>query len=247
MNFLYNDKLSILEENYNVAKKRAMALNRKLIKLPELRNQVNSEINKYLTKGVWTEKCFDQNLKKHYLPLNYVKSQSTTTPTRIIDPSAKGKNNVSLNCTQRYGFSQVGDLRGILLKFRAAQQVLVGDISKFFNSFNLTKEDQSLRRMLIPKEGFGVTENPTLIEVVPTKMGFGDRAAPVLAIIGKNSNVATFTTETATNLQDDVSRALIDQAYMDDVFADVPWDQDINEVTEAINQLITKGGMTIKQ
>ena len=101
--------------------------------------------------------------------------------------------------------------------------------------------------MLIPKEGFGVTENPTLIEVVPTKMGFGDRAAPVLAIIGKNSNVATFTTETATNLQDDVSRVLIDQAYMDDVFADVPWDQDINEVTEAINQLITKGGMTIKQ
>ena len=248
VNFLYNDKLSLLEENYNVAKKRAMALNKKLIKLPELRNQVNSEINKYLTTGVWAEECFEQNLKKHYLPLNYVKSQSTTTPTRIIiDPSARGRNNISLNCTQRYGFSQVGDLRGILLKFRVAQQISVGDISKFFNSFNLTKEDRSLRRMLIPKEGFGVTENPTLIEVVPTKMGFGDRAAPVLAIIGKNSNVATFIAETAPNLQDDVSRALIDQAYMDDVFADVPWDQDINEVTEAINQLISKGGMSIKQ
>ena len=55
--------------------------------------------------------------------------------------------------------------------------------------------------MLIPKEGLGVTKNHTLIEVVPTKMEFEDRAALVLAIIGKNSNVATFITETATKLE----------------------------------------------
>ena len=248
VNFLYNDKLSQLEDNYNVAKKRALALNKKLMKLPEIRSQVNAEIDKYLKEGMWTEEKFDDDLKCHYLPLNYVKSQSDTTPTRlIIDPSAKGCNGISLNCTQRYGFSSVGDLRGILLKFRAAQRVSVGDISRFFNSFNLTTEDRSLRRMLIPKEGFGNCENPTLIEIVPTKMGFGDRAAPILAIIGKNSNVVAFITETPDDLQDDVKRALLDQTYMDDVFSDVPWDQDINTVTEAINQLIMKGGMKIKQ
>ena len=39
VNFIYNDKLSKLEESYNVAKKRTIAINRKLIKLPDFREQ----------------------------------------------------------------------------------------------------------------------------------------------------------------------------------------------------------------
>ena len=176
-------------------------------------------------------------------------ASSASTPVRIIlDPSQKGKNLISLNHCEASGSSQIGDLKGCLLKFRTSQTVALGDIAKFFNSFGLKDEDMSLRRILIPEKGFGQkAEDMKLEEYALTVMGFGDKASPILATIGKMKHMKAFINETEEELKESVTRTLTTQAYVDDCFANCPYGEDIKKITNAVDRILTKGNMSIKQ
>ena len=228
-------------------------LNNKLRQSQDIADAVNKEIQKNIDNKYW-RKCselkLDPNLQKHYLPINYVKSASSaSTPVRIIlDPSQKGKNSISLNHCEASGSSQIGDLKGCLLRFRTSQTVALGDIAKFFNSFGLTDEDMSLRRILIPEKGFGQkAEDMKLEEYALTVMGFGDKASPILATIGKMKHMKAFIDETDEELKESVTRTLTTQAYVDDCFANCPYGEDIKKITNAVDKILTKGNMSIKQ
>lgn len=252
--YIYNNKLQLLEDGYATTYKRMLALDKKLRKNPEICKTVNEEIRKNIENGHWkeTDKLnLDPTLKQHFIPINFVAQPSSkTTPVRIIlDPSAKGKNNLSLNDCQAYGLSQIGDLRGCLLRWRTAQKVALGDISKFFNSFVLNPEDQSLRRLLLPEKGFGNHEDGKLklVQYCMVNMGFGDRASPILAGIGKIRNLDTFINETKVNLKEKVTKTLTTNSYVDDCFASCAYDEDIGEITKEVDELLEKGNMRMKK
>ena len=249
--FIYSEKLKSLENNYKKTKARMCNLNKKLYKLPnDIKNAVNLEIKKNVDSGLWRKiDSSHHNLKKHYLPMMYVlQPSSKSTPVRLVlDPSCTDQNGLSLNSVQHSGFSNIGDLRGNLLRFRTAQNVAVGDLQKFFHSFALLPPDQSLRRLLLPKEGLGITEEPTFEEYAVTKVQFGDRSSPVLSVLCKKKHTLEFIHTVSENYQEDVSKCLIDNSYVDDSHADAPWKSNIHPLINEINNLVEIGGMKYKE
>ena len=210
---------------------------------------------KNIEKGNWTDTStldLPAQAQTHYLPINYVQQCSSSTPLRlIVDPSATGPNGISLNACELAGSSKIGDLRGCLLRFRSSQKVALGDISKFFNSFSLSTADSSLRRILIPvsgsKIGFGFDDNPIYKEFAMTNMSFGDKSAPILAALTKHKSTETFLSQVEQSLQEDVRRALIEQSYVDDLFGNVTWNEDICPLLKEIENISQQGSMSLKE
>ena len=186
--YLYSNQLSKLQDNYFRTRQRMVKLNEKLQKKPVLCAAVNNEIFKNIGSGYWkrvSELDLPSGLQKHFLPFTYVENdKSKSTPVRIVtDSSARDSGGLSLNMCQRAGNSEVGNLRGVLLRARVSQNIALGDITKFYHSFRLEPADISLRRILVPKGGFG--EVAQWEEFAEVTVPFGDKAAGVLSTMAR--------------------------------------------------------------
>ena len=247
--YFYNDKLCKLHDNYQHVLQRMKKLDQKLKMKPELCQQVNAEIQKNIQNGFW-KKCSDLNFpagcQKHYLPFNYTHNpSSTSTPCRIVcDSSAKDSSGLSLNQCQKSGRSYIGNLRGCLLKARTAQQLAIGDLSKFYNSFKLGHNDASLRRILVPMNGFGTDSE--FQEYPQTCIPFGDKAAGILACMARDKNVNQFSAKVG-DLAEHVKMIFQSMTYVDDVSATQSWNGDMDSVIDALETVATAGGLTFKK
>ena len=125
------------------------SLNVKLMKDEETRKLVNEEIKSNIENGNWVkidEANLQNGLQKHFVAINYVlQPSSTSTKLRIVaDPSSTDQNGRSLNSCQKAGMSEIGSLKGCLMRFRTSQNVSLGDIAKFYNSFQLSERGTNL-------------------------------------------------------------------------------------------------------
>lgn len=252
VDYLYNENLTKLQENKFKTMKRMESLNVKLMKDEETRKLVNEEIKSNIENGNWVkidEANLQNGLQKHFVAINYVlQPSSTSTKLRIVaDPSSTDQNGRSLNSCQKAGMSEIGSLKGCLMRFRTSQNVSLGDIAKFYNSFQLSERDQSLRRIFVPSEGFGESNSPTWTEYVLRKMSFGDKASPVLALLSKTVNTETNLHIVEPSLQNDVTRALDKQCYMDDVYVDSEWNGDTATLIKELEKLCKAGNMNFKK
>ena len=246
--YCYSDKITQLQSNYLHVKKRMEKLNEKLQKKPDLCALVNQEIRKNIDLGFWV-KCsdikFPANCQKHYIPFNYVENPSSlSTPCRLVcDSSAKDQSGLSLNQCQIAGRSFIGNLRGCLLKARVSQQIALGDLSKFFNSFKLNHSDASLRRVLVPIGGFG--QNDGFDEYCQTVIPFGDKAASILSCMARDKNAEMFSNN-FPELTEQVTHIFKHMTYIDDVTANQSWDQDMDTVISALETIAESGGLKFK-
>ena len=247
--YCYTAKIGDLQTNYKHVLQRMTKLDQKLTKKPELCTLVNSEIAKNISNGYWM-KCddikFPAGCQKHYIPYSYIESPSSvSTPCRIVcDSSARDSTGLSLNQCQKAGRSFIGNMRGCLLKSRVAQQMALGDLSKFFHSFRLNPSDASLRRILVPIGGFG--NNSQFEEYCQVCIPFGDKAASILSCMARDKNVDLFS-NTVPGFEDLVTMIFKQMTYVDDVIAHQSWNKDIEPVLAALDSIAESGGLKFKK
>ncbi|XP_065370170.1 uncharacterized protein LOC135962239 [Calliphora vicina] len=127
-----------------IAKRRFLALERKLENNPHIKDQYDQFMQQYLEMGhmeeMSNEKCYDG----YYLPHHCVlRPESTTTKLRVVfDSSCKTTNNISLNDMLHTGPRLQEDLFNILLRFRKHRYVFSADVEKMYRQIWVEKTDR---------------------------------------------------------------------------------------------------------
>ncbi|XP_038106952.1 uncharacterized protein LOC119766466 [Culex quinquefasciatus] len=148
----FNERKRELGDSREMALRRFLALERKLDKQPELKEQYSQFIREYEQLGHMREIEEAPNEdpgSAFYLPHHCVlRPTSTTTKLRVVfDGSAKTSTGVSINDVLRIGPTIQNDLTAILLRFRGFQFVLTLDIPKMFRQVRVHPEETRYQRI----------------------------------------------------------------------------------------------------
>ena len=171
-----------------------------------------------------------------YLPMHgVVKDTSSTTRLRIVfDGSAKSSSGYFLNDILLPGPSLYPFLSIILNRFCLHKIGMSGDISKMFWEVGLLKKDHNLRRFL-HQDSAG-----NLIDCRMHRLSFGITTSPYLA-----SQVLM---QLASDHREEFPRAaeLVHKTfYVDDCLTGADNIQETKSIHEELNQLLSKGKMTL--
>ena len=100
-----------------------------------------------------------KDLQKSYIPLTYSlrSGEGVTTKLRICGNSSfkTHGSDVSLNNCFLPGPKYLNSLEGILLRFRVANEVALGDIKHCYHQVASAPQDASLRRIFLKPNGMG--------------------------------------------------------------------------------------------
>ena len=140
----WKDDEPALPNNYEMALRRILNTEKRLLKNPEIGEAFTNNINQYLEKGYIrrldpTEKS---PLKKWYLPhFPVIRPDQTTTKTRIVfDASAKFEG-VSLNDAIYQGPKLQRELTDVLIRFRRNPVALMCDIAEMYLRIEVAPKD----------------------------------------------------------------------------------------------------------
>ena len=148
----FNERKPELGDSREMALRRFLALERKLDKQPELKEQYSQFIREYAQLGHMREieeKPNEAPGAVFYLPHHCVlRPTSTTTKLRVVfDGSARTSTDVSINDVLMTGPTVQNDLTAILLRFRGFQYVFTLDIPKMFRQVGVHHEDTKYQRI----------------------------------------------------------------------------------------------------
>ena len=244
------DSLAKLSSNYERVSRRMTSWYKNLVKTPEISEAIKAQIADYIEKGFWVaieDSDVTSEMKPHYLPFNFVyNDNSKSTPVRIVtDSSCKDFNGLSLNMCQKGGSKFVGDTKATLLLTRGQQKIALGDVKKFYHQFLLTGTDQSLRRLLVPKNWDNLSEGYNCY--VEKMMPFGDAAAGPLAVLGRMKNCDRNIHLAPDSEKENVKLAFGPASYVDDVCVGTKWDKDIGETIKAASDVAAAGSFSFKE
>ena len=176
------DNINLLPDNFVLANKRFMALEKRLVKDDHLNTEYNNIIDNQLECGIvkHVEKSTPVT-QTHYIPHKpVVKQHSLTTKVRVVfDASAKSSQTaLSLNQCLYGGPCLLPKLFSLLIKFRAYPVAVVADIQQAFLQICVQKEHQRFLRFLWnaePQDKVG-----RICELQFTRVMFGLTCSPYL-------------------------------------------------------------------
>ena len=114
----------------------------------------------------------------YYLPHHGIyRPEKKSTPLRIVFDPACTYQGVSLNSLQYKGPCLVGNLLGVLLRFREENVAFAGDISKMFLQILLPESDCHVHRFLWRN----MDTSHELMTYALLRVTFGDKASPGMA------------------------------------------------------------------
>lgn len=145
------DPGTILGESFELAKKRFLALERRLDKNNELKSAYIQFMQEYESLGHMSPIDEKKLYNTHYvLPHHCVmKPESSSTKLRVVfDASAKSTSGHSLNDILMVGPTVQPDLFSIITNFRMHRYVFTGDISKMYRQILVDSSDRMLQLIL---------------------------------------------------------------------------------------------------
>ncbi|XP_076394921.1 uncharacterized protein LOC143265617 [Megachile rotundata] len=233
----FNEKKSQLGESRSRAVNRFLSLERKLKRNPVLREQYTAVINEYITLEHMTQvETF--NTPGFYLPHHAVEKQSSsTTKVRVVfDGSAKTSSGISLNDALMTGPTIQDNLFALLLRFRMYAYVMTCDIEKMYRQFLVRPEDRAYQRIIWRdnRGNLGTFELNTVT--------FGLSSAPYLAIRCLHQ-LAEDESSSFPKAAQIVKRDL----YVDDLLTGADTFEDAQEIQTQICEMLTRGGLNIRQ
>ena len=170
---------NILGNSYEIAKRRFLALERKVNKTPEMREMYIDFMKEYIHLGHMSPIKEIPRSPHYFIPHQCViRAQSTTTKLRVVfDASSKTSTLVSLNDTLMVGPTIQNDLFSTLLKFRLNRYALTADITKMYRQIQIHKDDRKYQLILWRE----TPEMPIQMYELNT-VTYGTAPAPFLAI-----------------------------------------------------------------
>ncbi|XP_045479871.1 uncharacterized protein LOC123684598 [Harmonia axyridis] len=147
------ENINQLGESFDLALKRFYAVERKLLKNPQFKEQYVSFMNEYEKLGHMTKINTSNDSTQDtifYLPHHGVmKMSSATTKLRVVfDGSAKTSSGISLNDVLMVGPTIQDDLFTIVIRFRSYKYVVTADIEKMYRMVKIRSDQRDLQRIL---------------------------------------------------------------------------------------------------
>ena len=169
----------LLPNNYPLAEKRLFALERNLLKNEEKARVYDEAIMAYEKNG-WARALSKEELEADIKPVYYLphhgvyRPDKKSTPLRIVFDPASQYQGTSLNSFLHKGPCLIGNLLGVLLRFREEPIGFIGDISKMYLQICLPTEDTQVHRFLW--RNLDVSRKPTTYAL--QRVTFGDKPSP---------------------------------------------------------------------
>ncbi|XP_064627810.1 uncharacterized protein LOC135487695 [Lineus longissimus] len=201
----------LLPDNYCLTKKRLISLERSLSRTPEKALLYDATVQEYVDKGwaVRVDPCDLEKRPRFYLPHHGIyRPDKLSTPLRVVFDPACQFQGVSLNSFLYKGPNLIGNLFGVLLRFREDLVAIVGDISKMFLQILLKPEDTEVHRFLWRNRDD--TRDPEIFKL--TRVAFGDRSSPDMA-----SLVMLKIAERHKTSHPEAAQVLEEDRYVDDL------------------------------
>ena len=140
-------------------------MERNLLKNEAKAKVYNNAIMEYEKKG-WARRLSEEDSEANVKPVHYLphhgiyRPDKKSTPLRIVFNPACQYQGVSLNSFLHKGPCLIGNLLGVLLRFREEPTAFVGDIAKVYIQIELLEEDTHVHRCLWRNLEF--TKKPTI-------------------------------------------------------------------------------------
>ncbi|KRZ06678.1 hypothetical protein T4B_14036, partial [Trichinella pseudospiralis] len=222
-----------LPNNFELARRRLEAVERRLAQDPVRREQYASIFQDYLKNG-WAERVNDEEKsgRTWYLPHHAVYQQGPEgQKARIVfDGSAKYQG-TSLNDHLDAGPKVQTDLMGILLRFRRYRVALQSDIAKMYLQVGLHEDERDFCRFLW-RDRSGTLDIYRL-----TRVCFGLTCSPYLAIQVVNSHL-----EAHRALFPSVADEIRSCMYVDDLVVSRDSVDDAKLFVHQASDLLSRGG-----
>ncbi|XP_075151043.1 uncharacterized protein LOC142225150 [Haematobia irritans] len=141
----------VLGHSYETAKRRLLALERRLSKNVEMKRMYTDFMKEYLLLGHMSQTNTENiSLPHYFIPHQCViRAQSTSTKLRVVfDASCKTSSQKSLNDILMVGPTIQNDLFTTLSKFRVNKYALTADITKMYRQVNVHKDDRKFQLIL---------------------------------------------------------------------------------------------------
>ena len=237
----YNELLSQLPTNELACMRMMKNLEAKLRK-EGLVEAFNENVADFMRRGVirWVEDVPGiKNLQKSYIPLTYALREGTgvTTKLRICGNSSfRSGPNISLNSCMIPGPKYLNNMEGILLRFRVANQIALGDIKNCYHKILSGPKDASLRRIFIKPDGMG-SDNEWK-EACFNTVSFGDVLGGATAQAAISDCSEKFISAPTRNI-------VQNSIYMDDLL--IGADEDIEQKIKEVDSGLKQGNFIVKQ
>ena len=231
-----------LPDNRNVAEAILKSTEKRLMKRPDLAEQYKNRIHEMVEEGV-ARRLNSTEIKNYIGPYYYIshheviKTNSTSTPLRIVFNSSAKYNGHSLNDYWMKGRDFVNNLLGILLRFRENRVAFIGDVRRMYHSVKLTKLDQHTHRFLW--RDFEQKRNPDIFAM--TSVSFGDKPAAAIACLALRK-----TAEMSKVDLPEASKIICDNAYVDDIIDSVSNKSKAVDVMRQVEMSLARASFKIK-
>ena len=232
---LWNSLKPKVPTNETDSVRRFLATERSLVRSPTALKTFNEQVQKCLDKGYFVlAKDYKGDLKGRqvsYLPLSYAlkdtveetatsTQESTDTGTKTkARPVSDGSHRANIH-TPSVNEALVpipdlwtGKIQHLLLKFRTAQRLAIGDISQYYHRLRLDLASVSMTRAIWREHGIGGTGELTTMIIPSASMGL----TPVPAL------ASHCRARTASMVKDAIAKTSLEESYVDDIYQPTIW------------------------
>ncbi|XP_067650866.1 uncharacterized protein [Haliotis asinina] len=232
-----------LPNNYSMAEKRLYSLERGLLKNEAKASLYSKAISEYVEKG-FAVRLEDKDIHRESFPVYYLphhgvyRPDKPSTPLRVVFDPASEFQGVSLNSFLYKGPCMIGDLYGVLIRFREDYTAVVGDISKMYLQILLPESDTDVHRYLW--RDLDTSRKPDVYKLL--RVAFGDKPSPNMA-----SYVMLRIASENKNSHPDGAVILERDRYMDDLIHSCPSDDIAVERVRQVDDILASGSFQIKK
>ncbi|XP_037040280.1 uncharacterized protein LOC119077203 [Bradysia coprophila] len=230
-----------MPNSYDMALKRLQCLESKMMKNPQLAENLCNQISGFLEKG-YIRKLSDDELqikpdREWYLPIFPVFNPKKPEKVRIVWDAAAKVKNVSLNSLLLTGPDLLVPLVDILRRFRERLVAVLGDIGEMYHQIQIIEQDQGVQRFLW-RNGDSTKKPEVYVMLVST---FGAACAPCTAQFVKNKNANEY------QQQFPAAVAVITQnTYVDDLLDCCHSVEDAIKLAKDVKHINLQGGFETK-
>ena len=212
----YNEKVTLMHDNQHQAEKRAVSLEKSLVKRGYL-EEYNKAVQDYIQRGVWVtvprseiDEWKSKYLHIHFMAHNCIVKEEKSTKTRIVLDATLRKNYTgpSLNDVLKKGPNSLIPLFNVFLRWRSYEIAMTLDLRQAYHQTH-SGTLEKMTRLVVLRDGkadkpFKVYGNAV--------MGMGDKPAVngLELTVDKAAEVGESIDKTAAN-------KLKDDRYADDV------------------------------
>ncbi|CAJ0595173.1 unnamed protein product [Cylicocyclus nassatus] len=238
--FPFNENVSKLKDNFNIAFRRLQALLRTLRGNAKKLQLYNTTIEDYTREGIIEESSSQPTgVTSFYLPHRHVWTPGKTTELRIVfDASSHGRKELSLNDVIFEEHALTPLIHEVLLLFRTYKHAMVADIQKAFLQIRLPENHRDATRFLWIKNLDTPPEGENVKYYRFCGVPFGVNASPAIL----NQSILKHIEEEDTPIGKELSKSL----YVDNVLLEGNNPQELIEKYTSSKQVFSSIGMNLR-